>query len=417
MTDATLTSTLLAVAVILGLTAVGGLVARRLGQPAVIGEILTGVALGPSVLGALPGNITARLFPPDVRPALALLAQLGLIFFMFLIGLEVDLGTARRLRRAVGAVSLGAVVVPFSAALVLAPFLYREATSAGGVVVGPQSFAMYIGVALSVTAFPVLARIVQERGMQRTQTGTLALGCAAVTDVVGWFLLMAAVLVGRGRGLLPLLSTFGWLLALGAILMFVVRPAVARWARRTRPAAGPALALALVGACLGAAATTALELHAAFGAFMFGAALPRIAGLVPRIEVGVRALSSLLLPIFFVVAGLSLDLGAVTAVAPWHIVAILAIAVVGKMLGAGLPALGVGLGRREAVSLAVLLNTRGLTELVVLQIGLDRGLIGPGLYTVLVLMALATTMATGPLLGLAERRIRPGPGVRPTERT
>ena len=144
MTDATLTSTLLAVAVILGLTAVGGLVARRLGQPAVIGEILTGVALGPSVLGALPGNITARLFSPDVRPALALLAQLGLIFFMFLIGLEVDLGTARRLRRAVGAVSLGAVVVPFSAALVLAPFLYREATSAGGVVVGPQSFAMYI---------------------------------------------------------------------------------------------------------------------------------------------------------------------------------------------------------------------------------------------------------------------------------
>lgn len=407
MTDAALASTLFAVGLILGLTALGGRLALRLGQPAVLGEILTGVALGPSVLGALPGDLTAWLFPPHVRPGLALLAQFGLVFFMFLIGLEVDLGTARRLRRAVGAVSLGAVGVPFAAGLVLAPFLYREATSAGVVSVGSAAFAVYIGVALSITAFPVLARIVQERGMQTTQTGTLALACAAVTDVVGWFLLMAAVLLGAGRHLLTMLGTLGGLLAMGALLVFVVRPAVLRWATRTRPAAGSVLVLAMVGASLCAAVTTALQLHAAFGAFMFGAALPRVPALVRPIEEGLPALSSLLLPVFFVVAGLSLDLGAVSAVAPWHVVAIVAIAVLGKLLGAGLPALGLGLGRRTAVSLAVLLNTRGLTELVVLQVGLNRGLIGPGLYTVLVLMALGTTVATGPLLGLAQRHLRP----------
>lgn len=407
MTDAALASTLLAVAVVLGLTAVGGRLARRLGQPEVLGEILTGVALGPSVLGAMPGNLTAWLFPPQVRPALALLAQFGLVFFMFLIGLEVDLGTARRLRRAVGAISLGAVGVPFAAGLVLAPFLYREAAAAGVVSVRPAAFAVYIGVALSITAFPVLARIVQERDMQTTQTGTVALACAAVTDVVGWFLLMAAVLLGAGRDLLTMLSTLGGLLAMGAVLVFVVRPAVQRWATRTRPAAGSVLVLALVGASLCAAATTALQLHAAFGAFMFGAALPRVPALVRPIEEGLPALSTLLLPIFFVVAGLSLDLGAVSAVAPWHVVAIMAVAVLGKLLGVGLPALGLGLGRRTAASLAVLLNTRGLTELVVLQVGLNRGLIGPGLYTVLVLMALGTTVATGPLLGLAQRRRRP----------
>lgn len=414
MTDSVLTSTLIAVAVILGLTAVGGMLARRIGQPAVLGEIFTGVALGPTVLGALPGNLTARLFPPDVMPALTLLAQLGLVFFMFLVGLEVDLGTARRLRRAVGAVSLGAVAVPFIAAVVLAPFVYRDVAPEGNVPGGPTAFAIYLGVALSVTAFPVLARILQERRMQGTQTGILALACAAVTDVVGWFLLLAAVLLGQGRGLLPVISTFGWLLALGAFLVLVVRPVAAYWSRRTQPTAVPALAFVLVGATLCAAATTALELHAAFGAFMFGAALPRAPQLVGPVEDGVRALSLLLLPIFFAVAGLSLDLGAAAAVAPWQVVAVLTIAIAGKMLGAGLPALAVGLGRREAASLAVLLNTRGLTELVVLRVGLDSGLIGAGLYTVLVLMALTTTAATVPLLGLVERRVRPDDSARTT---
>ena len=380
---------LIALALVVLSAHLAGAVARRLGQPAVVGEIAVGVLLGPAVLGP---ELTGVLFPDEVRRALQPLADLGLVLFMFGVGYELEPRSARQ--RAVVSVAAGSTLLPFVLGAGLAGWL-------AGPREGRQflAFALFLGVAMSVTAFPVLARIVVDRGIAGTRVGTLALSSAAVGDVAAWALL--AVVVGMVGGQ-PAWTT---LLAVPAVLAVVAlaRPLVAA-ALRDRGASA-AFPLVAAGLLLCAAATELLGLHSLFGAFLFGAVCPRgHDGL--RTEVVDRLTSvgrQLLLPVFFVVARLRLDLTGMGAAELGELAAILAVAVGGKLAGAYLPAAAHGLPARQAATLAVLMNSRGLTEIVVLTVGLKAGILDQRLYSLLVVMALVTTVMTGPLLDLLGR--------------
>ncbi|QUF05293.1 cation:proton antiporter [Actinosynnema pretiosum subsp. pretiosum] len=387
-------------AVVLALGALLGALARRLGQPSVVGEVAAGIALGPSLLGLLPGDPVALLFPPEARPPLAFAAQLGLVLFMFLVGCELDVAELRGAGRVVGAVSAGSVVLPFCLGLGVAALLWPR---------GGDALALFTAAALSITAFPVLARILAERRMQRTRSGVVALASAAVNDVVAWCALAVVAGIVTARGPWSAVATLAWTAALVLVAVLLVRPLVG-WAARAvggSPRADAVLfAVVVQGLLLFALATTAIGLHAVFGAFLFGAVVPKDAlrEAAPTLVDRVGGLSSLLLPVFFVVAGLSVDVGGLGWSGAGEALLVLVAACVGKLVGAAGGGLLAGLPARDAAEVGVLMNARGLTELVVLGVGLELGVLDGHLFTVLVVMALVTTAATGPLLTLIARR-------------
>jgi Kef-type K+ transport system membrane component KefB len=376
-----------------------GVVFRRLGQPPVVGEVLAGIVLGPSLLGWLwPAGATA-LVPPEAAPALRVLADVGVVLFMFLVGLELDLGLLARRTRATVAVSHASIVVPFLLGSALALWLYPLVGTGD---VPFVVFALFLGVAMSVTAFPVLARILRDLGIQRTELGAVALGCAAVDDVTAWILL--AVVVGVTRASL---DAAGRTLVLAAAYVFVlatvVRPLVAKLVRRIDARDDVPESL-VAGACVALLAsafvTEAIGIHALFGAFALGAIVPHdariTADLGRRLGDPVRIL---LLPAYFAFTGLRTQIGLLAGPTEWVLAAaVVATASAGKFGGSYVAARLTGLAPRMAASLGVLLNTRGLMELVVLNIGLDLGVISPTLFAVMVVMALVTTLATSPVL-------------------
>jgi Kef-type K+ transport system membrane component KefB len=396
---------LLDMAVVIAAARLMGKLFARFRQPAVVGEILAGVMLGPTLLGLLPGDLDLVLFPPDVRPYLTVIAQLGLVLFMFIVGLEVNLTLIRERRRTASAVSLASVVLPFGLALLLAPTLHEHHGAVDGRPVSFPAFALFLGVAMAVTAFPVLARILTERAMHRTPTGVLALACAAIDDVLGWSLLAVAVAVVVG-GSVTGVALVLCLTAIYALVMFLgVRPLLARLVARYRAAGRltpDMLAVVLVGVLLSAYATDLVGVTAIFGAFVFGAVMPRAEpGLTREVLERLEQVSLLLLlPVFFLVAGLQVDAGAIDARGGVELVLILAVAIGGKLLGTAAAARLQRLPRRQATALGLLLNTRGLTEIVVLQVGLQLGVFDPELFTLMVIMALITTIMTEPLLRL-----------------
>jgi Kef-type K+ transport system membrane component KefB len=375
---------LVALAFIIVCAHAAGAVARRIGQPQVVGEIVIGVLLGQVLLGS---SLAGALFPADVRLALQPLADLGLVLFMFGVGYELD----HRLVRQPAAVSVaaGSTLLPFLLGAGLAGWLAARHQHHRSL-----AFVLFIGIAMSVTAFPVLARIVADRGIAGTPVGALALSSAAAGDVAAWSLLAVVISLAGGR---PAWLT---LLAVPAVLAMIllIRPLLATLLRRRTGL--PAFTVLAAGLLLSAAGTELLGLHFIFGAFLFGAICPRQpaelqAEVVDRLTtVG----GQLLLPVFFVVAGFQLDLTGVDLSDMGELAAILTVAVGGKLAGAYLPAAAHGLPRRHAAALAVLMNTRGLTEIVVLSIGLRAGILDHQLYTLMVIMALATTAMTGPLL-------------------
>ncbi|MCO1654438.1 cation:proton antiporter [Pseudonocardia sp. S2-4] len=382
----------------------------RLGQPAVIGEIVAGIALGPTLLGLLPGDLDALLFPTEVRPHLSVIAQLGLALFMFIVGLEVDLGLIRGRGRAAGTVATGAMVLPLVLGAAVALVLYpHHDTNADGEPIPQLAFVLFLGVAMSITALPVLARILTERRMHRIPTGVLALACAVIDDVLGWTLLAVVVAVAAGGS--P--AGVGWIMgmtALFVLVMFVVvRPLLARmvaWHRQAGRLTPDMLAVVLAGLLLSAWVTDLIGVHAIFGAFLFGAIMPRRdAGLLTRdiLERLEQVSLSLLLPVFFVVAGLQVDVGGIGPDGVWQLGLILLAAIGGKVLGTAGAARWQRLPRRQQWALGLLMNTRGLTEIVILQVGLQLGVLTPTMFTLMVLMALITTAMTGPLV----RRLYP----------
>jgi Kef-type K+ transport system membrane component KefB len=392
---------LLQLVVILATARACGLLLRRFGQPQVIGEMAAGIVLGPIVFGALLPDFHAQLFAKDSLPALSALSMLGLVLFMFIVGAELraPAGVRAQLKSA-GLVAVLSVLLPMVLGLAIAPWLYPELAPAG---VGYWPFALFFATAMSITAFPVLARILKDRGMTRTPLGQLALGSAAIADVFAWILLALVVaLIGSGDGAPGFARITLGMLALAALVFGVLRPLYAWLLRRGSIDGRPTptmLAALLIGLFACAAATEWLQLHAVFGAFLFGACLPRddrlLHYLVSRIEMlAVVAL----LPIFFALSGLNTTNDAFVGAGLGTLALIVAVAVVGKVVGGTAGARLGGHGWRDSLGTGALMNARGLMELIVIKVGLDAGLIGPQLFTMLLVMAIVTTLMTGPML-------------------
>jgi Kef-type K+ transport system membrane component KefB len=388
--------------VILLVTLFCGSLTRRLGQSRVIGEIIGGILLGPSLFGRFAPATAAALFPKGSLGSLEILSNVGLVLFMFLIGLELDYEHLVRQRTTAVFASLMSIVLPFAMGALLAHPLRTRFAPHG---IGSVPFVLFLGIAMSITAFPVLARILEERGLQSTALGTTAILCAAVDDVVAWSLLaLALALIGTGVGPSSLVYRLVGLVVYLVVMLAILRPA-AKWAAQRR--GQRSLSLELLGVVVAltlcsAAATEAIGIHPLFGAFLAGICFPRVehwqTALRTRLDMIV---SVLLLPLFFALTGLRtrLDLLNGSSVWLWMGVVLLA-AVFGKMGGAALAARVTGQSWKDAAALGALLNTRGLVELVVLNIAYNVGAFTPTLFTMMVVMALVTTMSTTPLLNL-----------------
>ncbi|MFI1200850.1 cation:proton antiporter [Streptomyces sp. NPDC020883] len=394
---------LLALPLIMACGQVAGVLCRRVGQAPVIGEILVGIALGPSLLGAVWPEGQRWLFPADLLPVLNALAQLGLVLFMFLIGYELDLRHVRSRGRTAVLVSNAGIALPLLGGLLLALAMYRRFAAPG---VGFPAFALFIAVSMSITAFPVIARILADRGADRTPVGALALTCAAFDDITAWCLLALVTALAKGGSPAAVLVTLGLSLAFVAAVHFGVRPLLARQAARHGGRfARAALPLVLSGVLLAAYTTDRIGIHPIFGAFLLGTAMPRDSAVVAAAVDRMRALTVvLLLPLFFVYSGMHTDFRLLGGVGMWGWCALItAVAILAKWAGATGAARLTGLGWQESVSLGALMNCRGLTELVVLGIGLQLKVITPPVFAMLVVMTLVTTILTAPALNLIER--------------
>jgi Kef-type K+ transport system membrane component KefB len=380
------------VAIVIILARLLGAIARRLGQPPVLGEILVGILLGPTFFHA---RITNALFPTSLIPPLTALADIGLVLFMFVVGYEVDLRLIRGRERVAVAVSTGSVILPLVLGSLLGVWLAHRHHIAH-----VSTFALFIGTAMAATAFPVLARILTDRGLHRTRIGGIALASAAIADVLAWTLL--AVVVGLAG------NTAQWkvLIAIpfAAAMFLVVRPLLRRLgqfylkAGRLTP---NVLATVLAVLLLSCYATNWMGLHFIFGAFLFGVVMPREPVMAMREEI-LERLEQLsvvvLLPLYFVVSGLSINLSTIGRSGLEELGAILVVAIAGKLAGAYAGAQLTGVRGRNAGVLATLMNTRGLTELVILGVGLQLHILTKPLYALMVVMALVTTAMSGPLL-------------------
>jgi Kef-type K+ transport system membrane component KefB len=385
---------------------------RYVGQPPVIGEVVAGILLGPSLLGRAWPQAADFVMPPSVAPYLGVVSQLGVILYMFLVGLELNPGLLRAQARATVAISQASIVVPFLLGATLALVLYPRLSSSD---VSFTSFALFVGVATSITAFPVLARILTDRRMHRTPLGVLALGCAAANDVTAWCLLafVAGVAQAKVGGAVLVL---GLTAAYIGFMALVVRPVAARLLTRFGEArlTQGVIALVFAAVLLSALATEAIGIHALFGAFLLGALIPHDS---PAAHALTRKLEDLvtvlLLPAFFAFTGMRTQIGLVSGLEQWLVCGLIILAAsAGKFGGTLVSARLTGLGWRDAAALGVLMNTRGLMELIALNIGLDLKVISPTLFAMMVLMALVTTVATTPLLQLlAPRSARGVPGL------
>lgn len=400
---------LLQLVVILGTARLLGLALRRVGQPPVIGEMIAGLMLGPIVFGAFAPQWHAQLFAPASLGALNGLAQIGLVVFMFIVGAELRLpGGARERLVAAGRVGVLSVVLPMALGLAISPLLHPRFAPAG---VEFWPFALFIAVSMAITAFPVMARILKERGMTHTPVGQLSLTSAALADVLAWVMLALVVaLVSAGSGWGRFWLTLVGLVVLCAAAAFVVRPLLARLLARHAPDGRPGgmvLALLVILLFAFAALTQWLDLHAVFGAFLFGACLPRddrlLASLVERLE---HVAIIVLMPVFFALAGLNTTSDAFAGAGATALAAILVAAIVGKIVGGAAGARWSGMDWRASVAVGSLMNARGLMELIVMKIGLDIGVIGKEMFTMLLVMALLTTLMTTPMLTLFGRSRR-----------
>ncbi len=400
----TILHVLLALAVIVVTCRVIGKIFTYLGQPGVIGEVVAGILLGPSLLGRIAPGISAYVLPPSLAPFLGVIAQLGVILYMFLVGLELNAGLLRERAHAIVVTSHPSIVVPFLLGSALAMGLYPRLSSSD---VPFTSFALFMGVAMSVTAFPVLAHILTDRRMQRTHLGVVALSCAATDDVTAWCLLALVVGVAQakvGGALLASLWTIGYI----GCMFLVVRPTMSRFLARfgeVKLTEG-VITLVFVALLLSALITEYIGVHAIFGTFLLGA-------IIPHDSVIARAFAQkledvvlvLLLPTYFAFTGMRTQIGLISGLEQWLVCgAIILVATVGKFGGTLLAARLTGLGWRESAALGILMNTRGLMELIVLNIGLDLKVIPPLLFAMMVVMALVTTMATTPILQVLTTR-------------
>jgi Kef-type K+ transport system membrane component KefB len=377
-----------------------GALLKRLGQPAVIGEMAAGLMMGPLVLGSLLPGLHGALFPASSLGPLGMLSQLGVLMFLLVAGAELDLGGLRGRRRFAFTVSHAGIAVPFVLGVLLAIWLYPEHGPQG---VGFTAFALFVGISLSITAFPVLLRILADRGITQTPLGQTAIACAALGDATAWCLLALIVAAAQATGWVPASLSLLCVVVFIALMLGVVKPWFSR--QVIQPGSEGRWLLGMLLLSLGSALVTeVLGIHALFGAFAAGVAVSSNAQLRGLLIARVEPFAvTLLLPLFFAMTGLRMRADALQGSDLLLCAVVIAVATLGKLFGTWSAARSAGMGNHEAWKLGALMNTRGLMELIVLNLGYELGFLGDRLFAVLVIMALVTTAMTGPLLNAMER--------------
>jgi len=381
-----------------------GFIFRKMGQPEVVGEMAAGILLGASFLGHYFPAVSEYLFKGSSLQVLNLLSQTGLILFMFIVGLELDFKMLRSKAGASVMISHASIVAPFTLGVVLAYFTYEQHAPEN---VGFLPYALFIGISMSITAFPVLARIIQERKLSGTSLGTMAISCAAADDVTAWCILAVVIAIVKAGSLMAAVYTIG-LSVVYVLLMFkVIRPLIKRALTTERQENKSTIAVCIIVLVASSFLTDAIGIHALFGAFAAGVIMPDDVNFRERFIDKIESVALfLLLPLFFVSTGLKTKVWSLDNVNMWILCAIfIVVAIVGKLAASAFTARLTGLSWSESLQLGTLMNTRGLTELVVLNIGYDLGVIGTEIFTMLVIMAFVTTLMTGPLLNMIMKRI------------
>lgn len=375
---------------------------KKIGQPSVIGEIIAGIVLGPSLFGMYFPEASKLLFPVQSLENLKILSQIGLILFMFIVGMELDTKILKNKAHEAVVISHASIVVPFALGIGLAYFIYQDYAPDG---ISFLAFSLFMGIAMSITAFPVLARIVQERGLHKSKLGTLVITCAAADDITAWCILAVVIAIVKAGTFISALYTI-LLAATFVILMIrVLKPFLRRIGElnegKTNLDKG-IVAIFFLGLLVSSYATEVIGIHALFGAFMMGAIMPDNARFRTIFVEKIEDISMvLLLPLFFVFTGLRTEIGLLNNAASWQLAGlVVAVAVIGKFAGSAIAARFVGQSWKESLIIGALMNTRGLMELVVLNIGYDLGVLTPEVFAIMVIMALVTTFMTGPALDL-----------------
>lgn len=381
-----------------------GWIFRKIGQPSVIGEIIAGIFLGPSVVGMYFPEYSGMLFPVESLGNLQFLSQIGLILFMFVVGMELDLKVLKNRANEAIVISHASIVIPFTLGIGLAYFVYYRFAPVG---VPFLSFALFMGIAMSITAFPVLARIVQERGIHKTKLGAIVITCAAADDITAWCILAAVIAIVKAGSFESSIYIISLALLYVLLMLFVVKPFLKKigdlFATREN-LSKPVVAIFLVTLIISSYITEIIGIHALFGAFMTGAIMPDITKIRKIIIEKIEDVALiLLLPLFFVFTGLRTEIGLINDSYLWQITGlIILVAVVGKFFGSALAAKFVGQNWRDSLTIGALMNTRGLMELIVLNIGLDLKVLTPEVFTMMVIMALVTTFMTGPAIDIID---------------
>jgi Kef-type K+ transport system membrane component KefB len=400
-----LSMALLQIIIIISLSRLFSYFMRMAGQPAVVGEIIAGIFLGPSILGVAFPMVWSSVFPIASLPNLHAMSTIGLSLFMFIIGLDLDISMLNKRIQTALFVSHASIFVPFFMGVLLAYHLYSGFAPGG---VSFLTFGLFMGVSMSITAFPVLARIIQERGLSRTPLGVMAITCAATDDVTAWCILAVVIAIAKAGDLGAALFTL--ILALGyVVIMFkIVKPIMLRLSKKFSDEGGlirrPFIAISILNLLISAYIAEIIGIHALFGAFLAGVTMPTDHKIRETLRLKIEDVSVLLfLPIFFAFTGLRTQIGLLVSDGLWEIcLLVLVVAVAGKIIGTVTAAKLMNQTWKNSFALGALMNTRGLMELVVLNIGYDLGVISPEIFVVLVIMAVVTTLMTGPLLNLID---------------
>ncbi|MFV0391809.1 MAG: cation:proton antiporter [Paludibacteraceae bacterium] len=382
-----------------------GALFTKIKQPSVIGEILAGIVLGPSLLGAVSPDVYNFLFSPESLDSLYIISQIGLILFMFTIGIDLNLSELKEKFKSTFIISQSSIIVPFILGMGLAYAIYVDFSPPNS---NFTSFSLFIGISMSITAFPVLARIVQEKGLSKTHLGTISIGSAAINDVTAWVLLVAVIAIAQTGSLTSSIYTLLFTLLYIVLMLFVVRPFIKRIGdvyQNEELMNKSIFGFFILILIISAYTTQLLGIHALFGAFMAGLIMPPLPKFRKLMIDKIEDLSvSLLLPLFFVYTGLKTEIGLLNTPSLWILTLVfVVIAIAGKLGGSAIAARAVGESWRDSLSLGVLMNTRGLMELIVLNIGLEMGILPPVVFVILVIMALVTTFMTTPMLHFIEK--------------
>jgi Kef-type K+ transport system membrane component KefB len=396
---------LLQIITIIAFARIFGFLCKKVGQPAVIGEIIAGIILGPSLLGFFAPEVSSFLFPSESLNSLQFFSQIGLILFMFIVGMDVDLKVLGNKAPEAFVVSHASIIMPFTLGMVLAYYIFASFAPAGVTFI---SFALFIGISLSITAFPVLARILQERGLMKTRIGTLAITCAAIDDISAWCLLASLIAIVKAGSFVSSIYTILLSIVYVFFMVIIVRPFLKRFGDIFNSKEGiskPVVAVFLITLLGSSYLTELIGIHALFGAFVAGLIMPPNVKFRSILIEKIEDLAVILfLPIFFVFSGLRTEVGLLNSIYLLKVTGIvILIAVAGKFAGSALSLRFVGQSWRDSLIIGALMNTRGLMQLVVLSIGYDLGVLSPEIYTIMIIMALVTTFMTGPALDLINK--------------